>query len=45
MSAKPINVEDYRVLLPQLENFATADSSDVEIQAAVMSRQMDASFS
>lgn len=44
MSAKPINVEDYRVLLPQLENFATADSSDVEIQAAVMSRQMDVSF-
>src|ERR1700730_18671605 len=31
--------------MPQLGNFATADSSDVEIQAAVMSRQMDASFS
>jgi (S)-mandelate dehydrogenase len=30
--------------MPQLANFATADSSDVEIQAAVMSRQMDASF-
>src|SRR5271166_1063639 len=31
--------------MPQLANFTTADSSDVEIQAAVMSRQMDASFS
>jgi (S)-mandelate dehydrogenase len=31
--------------MPQLGNFVTADSSDVEIQAAVMSRQMDASFS
>jgi (S)-mandelate dehydrogenase len=30
--------------MPQLENFVTADSSDVEIQATVMSRQMDASF-
>src|ERR1700746_1869466 len=30
--------------MPQLGNFVTADSSDVEIQAAVMSRQMDASF-
>jgi (S)-mandelate dehydrogenase len=30
--------------MPQLENFAMVDSSDVEIQAAVMSRQMDASF-
>jgi (S)-mandelate dehydrogenase len=30
--------------MPQLENFGMADSSDVEIQAAVMSRQMDASF-
>jgi (S)-mandelate dehydrogenase len=31
--------------MPQLGNFVTADSSDVEVQAAVMSRQMDASFS
>ena len=31
--------------MPQLGNFVTADSSDVETQAAVMSRQMDASFS
>ena len=31
--------------MPQLANFATADSSDVEVQAAVMSRQMDTSFS
>jgi (S)-mandelate dehydrogenase len=31
--------------MPQLGNFATADSSDIEIQAAVISRQMDASFS
>jgi (S)-mandelate dehydrogenase len=30
--------------MPQLGNFVTADSSDVEIQAVVMSRQMDASF-
>src|ERR1700740_3178434 len=30
--------------MPQLGNFVTADSSDVEIQATVMSRQMDASF-
>jgi (S)-mandelate dehydrogenase len=30
--------------MPQLGNFMTTDSSDVEIQAAVMSRQMDASF-
>lgn len=30
--------------MPQLENFRMADSSDVEIRAAVMSRQMDASF-
>jgi (S)-mandelate dehydrogenase len=30
--------------MPQLGNFVTTDSSDVEIQAAVMSRQMDASF-
>jgi (S)-mandelate dehydrogenase len=30
--------------MPQLRNFVTAGSSDVEIQAAVMSRQMDASF-
>jgi (S)-mandelate dehydrogenase len=30
--------------MPQLGNFVTVDSSDVEIQAAVMSRQMDASF-
>jgi (S)-mandelate dehydrogenase len=31
--------------MPQLGNFVTADSSDVEVQAAVMNRQMDASFS
>jgi (S)-mandelate dehydrogenase len=31
--------------MPQLANFVTAGSSDVEIQAAVMSRQMDAGFS
>ena len=31
--------------MPQLGNFVAADSSDVEMQAAVMSRQMDASFS
>ncbi|WP_426437007.1 alpha-hydroxy-acid oxidizing protein [Bradyrhizobium genosp. P] len=31
--------------MPQLANFATADSSNVEVQAAVMSRQMDTSFS
>jgi (S)-mandelate dehydrogenase len=31
--------------MPQLGNFVTADSADVEIQAALMSRQMDASFS
>ena len=31
--------------MPELGNFVTTDSSDVEIQAAVMSRQMDASFS
>jgi (S)-mandelate dehydrogenase len=31
--------------MPQLGNFVTADSSDVEIQTAVMSRQQDASFS
>jgi (S)-mandelate dehydrogenase len=31
--------------MPQLGNFVSADSSNVEIQAAVMSRQMDASFS
>src|SRR6201993_4194375 len=31
--------------MPQLANFVTADSSDVEMQAAVMHRQMDASFS
>src|SRR5258707_7898852 len=31
--------------MPQLGNFVTADSSDVEMQATVMSRQMDASFS
>jgi (S)-mandelate dehydrogenase len=30
--------------MPQLGNFVTADSSDVEIQATVMSRQMDSSF-
>ena len=30
--------------MPQLEKFRMADSSDVEIRAAVMSRQMDASF-
>jgi (S)-mandelate dehydrogenase len=31
--------------MPQLANFVTADSSDVEMQATVMHRQMDASFS
>jgi (S)-mandelate dehydrogenase len=31
--------------MPQLGNFVTADSSDVEMQATVMHRQMDASFS
>ena len=31
--------------MPQFRNFVTADSSDVEMQAAVMHRQMDASFS
>jgi (S)-mandelate dehydrogenase len=31
--------------MPQLANFATVDCSDVEVQAAVMSRQMDTSFS
>jgi (S)-mandelate dehydrogenase len=30
--------------MPQFGNFLTADSSDVEIQATVMHRQMDASF-
>jgi (S)-mandelate dehydrogenase len=31
--------------MPQLGNFVTADSSNVEMQATVMHRQMDASFS
>src|SRR5260370_12195964 len=31
--------------MPQFGNFVTADSSNVELQAAVMDRQMDASFS
>jgi (S)-mandelate dehydrogenase len=31
--------------MPQFGNFVTADSSKVEMQAAVMHRQMDASFS
>ena len=31
--------------MPQLGNFLTADSSNVEMQATVMHRQMDASFS
>ena len=31
--------------MPQFGNFVTADSSGVEMQAAVMHRQMDASFS
>jgi (S)-mandelate dehydrogenase len=31
--------------MPQFGNFVTADSSGVEIQAVVMHRQMDASFS
>jgi (S)-mandelate dehydrogenase len=31
--------------MPQFGNFVTADASDVEMQAAVMHRQMDASFS
>jgi (S)-mandelate dehydrogenase len=30
--------------MPQLENFGMAESSDVQMQAALMSRQMDASF-
>ncbi|MFC4518483.1 alpha-hydroxy-acid oxidizing protein [Cupriavidus pinatubonensis] len=30
--------------MPQLANFASADASDTEVQAALMSRQMDASF-
>jgi (S)-mandelate dehydrogenase len=30
--------------MPQFENFVTADSSDFEMHAAVMHRQMDASF-
>ena len=31
--------------MPQLANFATAETSSLEMQAAIMSRQMDASFS
>ena len=31
--------------MPQFGNFVTADSSNVEMQATVMHRQMDASFS
>jgi (S)-mandelate dehydrogenase len=31
--------------MPQFGNFVTADSSDVEMQATLMHRQMDASFS
>jgi (S)-mandelate dehydrogenase len=31
--------------MPQFGNFVSADSSDVEVQASVMHRQMDASFS
>jgi (S)-mandelate dehydrogenase len=31
--------------MPQFGNFVTADSSNVEVQATVMHRQMDASFS
>ena len=31
--------------MPQFGNIVTADSSDVEVQAAVMHRQLDASFS
>jgi hypothetical protein len=31
--------------MPQFGNFVTADSSDVEMQAAVMRRHMDAGFS
>jgi (S)-mandelate dehydrogenase len=30
--------------MPQLANFVSADASDVDVQAALMSRQMDASF-
>ncbi|MDN4574102.1 mandelate dehydrogenase [Pandoraea cepalis] len=30
--------------VPQLANFASADANDTEVQAALMSRQMDASF-
>jgi (S)-mandelate dehydrogenase len=31
--------------MPRFGNYVTADSSDVAMQAAVMHRQMDASFS
>jgi (S)-mandelate dehydrogenase len=31
--------------MPQLANFVSADASDTELQAALMSRQMDATFS
>jgi (S)-mandelate dehydrogenase len=31
--------------MPQLANFVSADASDVDVQAALMHRQMDASFS
>ena len=34
----------FRHGMPQLANFASADVRDAEIQAALMSRQMDASF-
>jgi (S)-mandelate dehydrogenase len=30
--------------MPQLANFVSADASDVDVQAALMNRQMDASF-
>lgn len=30
--------------MPQLANFVTAETSSLEMQAAIMSRQMDASF-
>lgn len=30
--------------MPRLKNFETSDATDIEVQAALMSRQMDASF-
>jgi (S)-mandelate dehydrogenase len=39
------SVKFLRTGMPQLANFVSADAPDVDAQAAVMSRQMDASFS